>query len=300
MSRRPTEPSKPDKLLWPDAGFSKRDLWEYLAAVGERMLPWFADRPLTLLRHPDGITASGFFQKDLPRHAPDDLDRYDTTVDGGERPVSYLVPHTVADLQWAGNAGAVELHPGSARVDRIDRPDLCTLDLDPGDDPDLVVPAARWLHEILEVLGLESMVKTSGKRGLHVALPLERRYPYDQVRAFGRGIAAACAASHPKELTTEMRKARRGGRLLLDWSRNGTWQTVVGAYSPRIHPAGTVSAPLSWDEVTDDLDPTTLTLTTVPDRGDPWADRPGPQRIETAQHALVDQGYLDSGEVGAG
>ena len=286
-------PSKPDKLLWSKAGVSKQDLWDYLAAVADRMLPWFADRPLTLLRHPDGIDGEGFFAKDLPKHAPERIKRFDHRSEDG-RTTSYMVPTRPEDLQWAGHMGTIEFHPGHARVDRIDRPDRFIIDIDPGDDPDLVVPATLWVRQTLDALELESLVKTSGKRGLHIVVGVERRYTFDELRGFGHAVANATAAAHPAELTTLMRKNQRKGRLLVDWSRNGSWQTVVGPYSPRVHQDATVSTPLSWDEVTDDLDPTAFTISTVPDRPDPWTKLPRPQRIEAARAALTEHGFRSS------
>ena len=286
-------PSKPNKLLWPAAGVSKQDLWDYLAAVADRMLPWFTDRPLTLLRHPEGIDGDGFFAKDLPSHAPSEIKRFEQRSDSG-RVTSYMVPTRLSDLQWAGHMGTIEFHPGHARVERIDRPDRFIIDIDPGDDPDVVIPACQWVHKTLNALEIESLVKTSGKRGLHVMVQVERRYSFEELRDFGHGIATATAAAHPNELTTRMRKKDRGGRLFLDWSRNGSWQTVVGPYSPRVHPDATVSAPLSWDEVTEDLELTSFTMRTVPDRDDPWADPPEPQRIETARTALTEHGFMPS------
>ncbi|CAN5252513.1 non-homologous end-joining DNA ligase [soil metagenome] len=291
-SRRPAErPSNPDKLLWPEAGFTKQDYWDYVSRVGDRMLLHLSERPLTFVRHPAGVGKQGFFQKDLPEHAPAWIHRFEHWSEDSKRTIRYPVARDLDDLRWMANMAAVELHPGWARIDRPDRPDRFAIDIDPGDDPDLLIPATRWLKEVLDALGLDSMVKTSGKRGLHVYVPIERRYDFSEVRAFGLALARACAASHRRELTVEMRKARRKGRLLLDWSRNGTSQTVVGAYSPRTNPLGTVSTPLDWDEVTVGLDPTAFTLATVPDRGDPWADPPGPQRIETARSALADMGF---------
>jgi bifunctional non-homologous end joining protein LigD len=189
------------------------------------------------------------------------------------------------------NQNAVELHHWLARCDTPERPDLVVWDLDPDPDGVPVVQAALWLREVLDELGLASAVKTSGKRGLHIVTPIERRYGYDEVRAFGLALARACQARHPGELTVQMRKAEREGRLLLDWSRNGGAQTIVAAWSPRASATATVSVPLEWDEVTPDLDPSRFTIATAPDRPNPWAELPPPQRIEKAGRALTDAGF---------
>jgi bifunctional non-homologous end joining protein LigD len=284
-------PSSPDKLLWPEAGFTKRDLWEYVTAIASRLLPQLAERPLTLKRYPNGVEGQSFFQKNLPDSAPAHLERFAQWSESSKREVHYLVVRSVEDLQWTANMAALELHPWTSRTDLPDRADQLMFDLDPGDPSQSVVTAAHQLKDILDALGLASMVKTSGKRGLHVIVPIERRYEPAEVRGLGLAVARATAACDPTALTVEMRKAKRGDRLLLDWSRNGAAQTVVAAWSPRAHPAGTVSMPLGWDEVDDGLDPTRFTLATAAERDDAWADAPRPQRLEHARAALTEQGF---------
>jgi bifunctional non-homologous end joining protein LigD len=286
-----TRLSNPDKVLWPEAGFTKQDLWDYVERAADRLLPHLAERPLTLKRYPSGVHRQGFFQKDLPDHAPAGIARFTAWSEASRRDVAYAVAGDVEDLRWFAQMNTVELHPWFSRVDRPDRPDLLGFDLDPGAPTQSVVDAARWLREVLDALGLDSMVKTSGKRGLHVYVPVERRYGFGELRAFGLAVARAVAARHPDRLTVEMRKANRGDRLLLDWSRVGPGQTLVAAWSPRAHPAGTVSTPLRWDEVTSGLDPTAFTLATALDRDDPWAAPPPFQRIERARAALAEQGF---------
>ena len=284
--------SNPDKVLWPQPGYTKADLWAYLERVADRLLAQVRGRPLTLKRFPDGLDGEGFFQKNLPDHAPDWIGRFRVWTPSSERHVSYALARTLEDLRWIGNQAALELHPWFTRVDRPERPDLLAFDLDPSDASQPVARAARQLKEVLDELGLAALVKTSGKRGLHVFVPVERRYDFAALRGFGLAVARRCADRHPDELTVEMRKGGREGRLLLDWSRNGPAQTLVAAWSPRAHPAATVSTPLCWEEVSDDdLDPTAFTLATAPDRPDHWADPPAPQRIERSRRALAQAGY---------
>lgn len=283
--------SSPDKVLWPEPGFTKRDLWEYYTAVADRLLPQVAGRPLTLRRHNAGVHREGFLQKNLPDSAPASVQRYRVWTETSQREVAYALAGDVDDLRWFAQQNAVEVHPWFTRVDRPDRADLVAFDLDPSGETPPVARAARWLREVLDELDLASMVKTSGKRGLHVYVPVQRRYSFGELRGFALAVGRACAARHPDDLTVEMRKADRDGRLLLDWSRPGPAQTLAAAWSPRSHPAGTVSMPLSWEEVVDDLDPTAFTLATAPGRPDRWADPPAPQRIERARRALADAGY---------
>lgn len=284
--------TSPEKLLWPAAGVTKAALREYVESVADRMLPPLAGRPLTLLRHPSGVDAKGFLQKDLPGSAPAWLPRHEQYSPSSSRTVHYPLAGVVDDLRWMANQNTVEWHAMLVRADRDDRPDVMAFDLDPAPDSGPpVVWAAHRLREVLDALGLEALVKTSGKRGLHLLVPIARRYDHSEVRALGLAIARVCADHHPAELTVAMRKADRGDRLLLDWSRNGGAQTLVAAYSPRVTPTATVATPLSWDEVTDDLDPAEFTVATVPGRGDPWTTAPAPQRLDRVRSALERNGY---------
>jgi bifunctional non-homologous end joining protein LigD len=283
--------SSPDKVLWPQAGFTKADLAAYYEAGADRLLPHLAGRPLTLKRYNAGVDGEGFFQKHLPESAPDFVGRYTVWTPSSRREVAYALADDVEDLRWFAQMNALELHPWFARVDAPERADLLAFDLDPEAAGEGVAQAAWWLREVLDDLGLAAAVKTSGKRGLHLYVPVERRYGYDELRGFALAVARRCADAHPDELTVEMRKAERGGRLLLDWSRAGAAQTLVAPWSPRAHPAGTVSTPLAWDEVGDDLDPTAFTLATALARPDHWAALPRPARLERARAALEARGY---------
>jgi bifunctional non-homologous end joining protein LigD len=277
--------------LWPRAGITKADLWDYYLAVADRLLEAVEDRPLTLKRHPNGIERSGFFQKHLGRDAPDDLRRFTTWSESSQRHVDYLVAGGVRELQWAAQMGVVELHAWLTRTDRPERPDTLLFDLDPSSDDQSVAQAAMWVREALDELELDARVKSSGKRGLHVVVRIERRYGFNEVRGFGLAVARYVADRHPDDLTIEMRKADRGGRLLIDWSRHGAAQHTVAAWSPRATPNATVSVPLSWDEVEGGFDPATVTIRTAPDRPNPWATPAPAQRIEAARSWLAERGY---------
>lgn len=279
-----------DKVLWPAAGLTKADLWAYLEAVADRMLPLLAERPLTLLRAPRGVDGERFFQKNLADSAPAWLPRHAEYAPSSKRTVTYPLARSLDDLHWMANQNTVEWHPMLVRADRDDRVDLLVFDLDPAEEGPSAAWAAHLLREVLDELGLTAAVKTSGKRGLHLLVPVERRYDAATTRAFGLATARACVSRHPDELTVAMRKVDRGPRLLLDWSRNSPGQMMVAAWSPRATPAATVSTPLAWDEVTDDLDPAAFTLRTAPAR--PVAgDLPAPQRLERAIGALERAGF---------
>jgi bifunctional non-homologous end joining protein LigD len=283
--------SHPGKVLWLKPGYTKADLAAYYERMADRLLPGLRDRPLTLLRANNGIDGERFIQKNLPASAPATLGRHQVWTETSARTVTYAVAASTEDLSWFANQNVVELHPWFSRVDRPDHPDLLAFDLDPSGPEPTVTQAAHWLREVLDELRLSALVKTSGKRGLHLYVRLQRRYSFSALRGFALAVSRRCADLHPNELTVEMRKAGRGDRLLLDWSRAGQAQTLAAPWSPRVHAAGTVSTPLRWDEVRDDLDPTAFTLTTAPDRPDHWAEMGPPQRLEAAVAVLTRAGY---------
>jgi DNA ligase D len=245
----PTILSRPDKLLWPEEGVTKRLYLEYLDAVSGHMLPWLRDRPLTLVRAPDGVGRHRYFQKDTPRYAPDWIRTVSIHAESAKRTVRYVRCNDRRTLAWLGNQAAVEFHPSPVRVPRLDRPDLI-FDLDPPRDRyPAVVDVAMVLHEVLEELHLPSGVKTTGSKGVHVVVPLQRRFAQDQVRRAAERIAAAVVGRVPDLATTEFRIADRGGRVLVDIWRNAPSQTAVAPYSPRALPEATVSFPLTWPDL---------------------------------------------------
>lgn len=282
--------SSPDKILWPQAGLTKADLFDYVRAAAPRLLPQLRGRPLSVKRFPRGVDASGFFQKDLPDHAPAVLGRWRQWAESADREVAYALVRNREGLAWLAQQNTVEFHPALLRTDRPDRADQVVFDIDPGE---VVVPparVARWVREVLVDLGFDPVVKTSGGRGLHVIVPIERRYGPDLLRPLTLAIARMVVARYPRDLTVEMRKDDRGGRTLVDWSR-GAGSTLISAWSPRAHPRATVATPLSWDEVVDDLDPHTFVLPDVLERGDPWEESWRPQRLERAATAVTEAGF---------
>ncbi len=286
--------SSPEKVLWPQPGLTKKDLWDYLRAAADRLLPQVANRPLSLKRFPKGVqgegtTGGGFFQKDLPDHAPSAIGRWRHWAESADREVAYALVSDIEGLSWLAQQNTIELHPALMRVDRPDRGDQLVVDIDPGPRPLPPARVALWVREVLTEIGLDPVVKTSGGRGLHVIVPIERRYDGDLLRSLTLALVRLVEARHPEELTVEMRKADRGDRTLLDWSRGGS-STLICAWSPRAHPLATVATPLHWDEVTEDLDPGAFTITSVLGRPDPWAQTWRPQRLEKAMTAVEQAG----------
>ncbi|MBW5480942.1 non-homologous end-joining DNA ligase [Streptomyces bambusae] len=291
--RRTVEVSRPEKVLFPEDGITKADLAEYYRTVARRMLPHLRGRPLMLERHPDGIgePGSGFMQKDIPEHFPDWIHRAELPKEDGT--VTHVLCEDTATLLHLADQGCVTPHRWLSRADRPDHPDRLVFDLDPpGDEFPLVREAAGRLHELLEELELPSLLMTTGSRGVHVLVPLDRRAPFDDVRAFAADVAGVLTERHPDRLTTAARKKDRGDRLYVDIQRNAYAQTAVAPYAVRARPGAPVAAPLSWADLEDpDLDARRWTLADA-DRlvkdDDPWSPAPRARSLSPAVSRLQD------------
>src|SRR6476659_4487701 len=279
--------TNPDKLLWRALEITKQRYVDYLAAVGERMLPWLRDRPLSLVRAPDGVAGERYYQKDTPKYAPSWIKT--VTIPAVRRDVSYTVCNDAATLAWLGNQAALEFPPAPVRRDKVDQPDTLTVDIDPPDDAfDAAVEVALLVLEVTDDLGLRTLVKTTGGKGLHIVAPIQRRVTADGLRHAANRLTEIVQERRPDLVTAEFRKADRGGKVMLDPSRNSTGATVVAPYSPRARDEATVSFPVVPGELKK-TDPSAFTVATVPkllDRKGPkaWseAERESPQRIPRA------------------
>ncbi|WP_370523552.1 DNA ligase D [Brevundimonas sp. P7753] len=270
--------SHPDKILWPatddHAAVSKADLILYYTAVAERLLPHILDRPVSIIRAPDGIDGQRFFQ----RHAVTGRHPGLRAIKVGEgRP--YVAVTDLSGLIAIGQSGGLELHPWGCKPGDPETPDQITFDLDPdeGLDFDAVVAAALALKSRLEALGLTPFVKTTGGKGLHVVVPIKTearsRIDWDQAKAFAKGVSEALKADHPDRFTTTLAKKARGGKIFLDYLRNGRAATAVAPWSPRARPGAGIAWPLSWDQVKPGLDPKAFNLLSAADllqSPDPW------------------------------
>jgi bifunctional non-homologous end joining protein LigD len=262
------------KVFWPEEGITKGDLLDYYRAVAPVLVPHLRDRPFTMRRYPDGITGKAFFQKDAPTHMPDWIPTYRALVStreprGRRKWVDFPLVNDELALLWMVNMGCIDMNPWYSRIDRPDRPDFVLFDLDP--TPEVpwtqTVQVALLVRELLDGLGLASFPKTSGGKGFHVLVPLDRRSTYDDSREFAEHVAGAIARTHPKLATTEWTKARRRG-VLIDANQNGEGKTIASAYSVRPRPGAPVSTPLRWDEVDEGLDPAAFTTAAVVERVD--------------------------------
>jgi bifunctional non-homologous end joining protein LigD len=267
----------PDKVLFPGDGITKGDLAAYYERVAEWMLPHVKNRPVSMQRFPDGIDGKGFFHKDIPDYFPDWVRRVEVPKANGS--VTHAVISNAATLVYLVGQNTVTPHVWLSRADRPWQPDRLVIDLDPppGADFAAVRRAARWTGDLLSELGLSPFAQVTGSKGIHVWSPLRRRARFDDVRALCRDVGRVLAARHPDELTTEFRKANRGGRILVDTARNGYAQTAVPPYAVRPRPGGPVATPIAWEELSDPkLRPDRWTVGNIMRRlgarGDPWAD----------------------------
>ncbi|MGW8369030.1 MAG: non-homologous end-joining DNA ligase [Gammaproteobacteria bacterium] len=265
-----------DKLLFPDSDISKGDLIDYYRRISATALPHYRGRSLTMQRFPDGIGAAGFFQKDKPDHYPGWIESVRLKKEGGH--VDYVLANDAATLVYLANQACITFHLSLSRRDRPYHPDRLVFDLDPSDDDfGKVRSTARRLKELLDAVGLTSYLQTTGSRGLHVVVPLDRAQPFDEVRAFARRVAEIMAARHPDLATTEQRKHKRGRAVFVDYLRNAYGQTAVAPYSVRAIEGAPIAMPLRWHELdARDLTAQKYSMRNVFQRlgqiSDPWAD----------------------------
>jgi bifunctional non-homologous end joining protein LigD len=266
MTPARVEVTRPDKLLWPSIGVTKQAYVDYLRAVADRMLPWLRDRPLSLVRAPDGVGGQRYFQKNTPSHAPSWIKTVTIPAPSANRDVAYTVCNDADTLAWLGNQAALEFHPAPVRRDKLDRPDLLVVDIDPPDDAfDAAVEVALLVLEILDDLGLETLLKTTGGKGIHVVVPIVRSVAPGRLRHAATRLAELAIDRRPDLVTAEFRKAKREGRVMLDPSRNGPGATLVAPYSPRARDDGTVSFPVLPKDLRK-IAPADFTLTKVDGR----------------------------------
>ena len=278
MTTRSVEITNPDKLLWPATGITKWRYVEYLEAVSDLMLPWLRDRPLSLVRAPDGVDGERYFQKNTPKYAPGWIQTVTIPAPSAKRDVAYTVCNDIGTLRWLGNQAALEFHPAPVRRDRLSKPDQLVVDIDPPDGAfDAAVEVAFLVLEVTDDLGLETLLKTTGGKGLHVVIPIQRRVSSDELRHAADRLTEIVMERRPDLVTAEFRKEDRRGRVMLDPSRNSTGSTMVAPYSPRARDDARVSFPVVADEL-GSIDPGDFTVASALD----LLERRGPARWSAA------------------
>jgi bifunctional non-homologous end joining protein LigD len=270
--RRSVEISNPDKVLFGADGITKADLATYYERIADTMLPHVRERPAHLDRYPDGIESERIVQKNVAPHFPDWIETVTVAKKGGT--VTHPVCSDAATLVYLANQATITPHVWLSRIDELEHPDLVIWDLDPPTrDLGLLRDAARLIRELLEEIGLPPFLKTTGSRGFHIAVPLDRGASFDVARGLARDVSRLAASRDPGRLTVEMRKAKRGRRLFVDWLRNGYAQTAVPPYAVRARPGAPVAAPIEWDEL-GRVESQTFTVANIHRRlgakGDPW------------------------------
>jgi bifunctional non-homologous end joining protein LigD len=256
-----------NKLYWPAERYTKGALVDYYRAIATWILPYLRNRPVVMTRYPDGIDGKMFYQKDAPEFAPEWIRTVRIWSEDTQREIRYFVCDDEESLLYIANLGSIPLHIWASRVGSLEQPDWCVIDLDPKEAPFRdVVRTARVLHQLCERIGLPHYVKTTGKTGLHILLPLGRQCTYAQSRTLGELLARVVLEDLGDVATIVRHVTKRGDKVYLDYLQNRHGQTIVAPFSVRPLPGATVSMPLHWDEVDDHLDPRAFTIKNAVDR----------------------------------
>ncbi|MGH7139066.1 MAG: DNA ligase D, partial [Pirellulales bacterium] len=267
----------PERLLYPEQGVTKLGLAAFYAEIADWILPHVVGRPLSLLRCPEGRRKTCFFQKHLDASAPDALARI--TIQEKNKPGHYAAVRDISGIVALVQMGVLEIHLWGSRADHVEKPDRLVFDLDPdeGTEWSRIVTAAERVRDALNAFDLESFLKTSGGKGLHVVVPIVRRHEWPQIKAFCKGVAQRISLEEPERYTINPLKARRVGRIFIDYLRNERGATAVAAYSTRAREGAPVSVPIDWSELKKDLRADHFNVDNLPARlnqlrRDPWAD----------------------------
>ena len=240
-----------DKVLYPAAGFTKGQVVDYYARIAPVMVPHLAGRPLTLKRYPNGVDSQFFFEKNATKHRPDWVKTAPIWSEGNSRDVNYILANDLPTMVWVANLAGIELHPSLSMAKEITCPTMMVFDLDPGPPANIVqcCQVAFWLREIFERFDLQSFPKTSGSKGLQIYVPLNTKTSYDETKPFAHALARLLEDAHRNLVVSDMKKALRVGKILVDWSQNDEHKTTIGVYSLRARENPTVSTPVTWEEV---------------------------------------------------
>ncbi|MDP1805143.1 MAG: non-homologous end-joining DNA ligase, partial [Acidimicrobiales bacterium] len=240
-----------DKVLYPEAGFTKGQVIDYYTRIAPALLPHLHQRALTLKRYPNGVDGQFFYEKNCPKHRPPWVETLSVWSARNKADVNYCLIDELAGMVWVANLASLELHTSLSHARDISRPSMLVFDLDPG-PPATVVECGRvalWLREVFDNLGLQAFPKTSGSKGLQIYLPLNTPVTYNETKPFAHAMAKLLEQQHPKEVLSGMTKDLRTGKVFIDWSQNDASKTTVCVYSLRARPRPTVSTPVTWEEV---------------------------------------------------
>ena len=263
------------KIFWKGEKYTKGDLIEYYRTIAPWILPYLKDRPVVMTRFPDGIDGKSFYQKDAPEFAPDWIRKFPIWSTDTERDIDYIVCDDVDTLVYLANLGTIPLHIWMSRVGSLEQPDWCVIDLDPKDATFAdVIKCALVLHRICDEIGLPNYVKTTGKTGLHIMIPLGKQMTYEQCRFIGELLARLVIKELGKIATIVRTINKRGEKVYIDYLQNRHGQLIVAPFSVRPLPGATVSMPLTWDEVNDDLNPRDYTIKNALDRMEAMGEDP--------------------------
>jgi len=240
-----------EKVLYPAAGFTKKDVIDYYVRIAPAILPHLAGRALTRKRYPDGVEGEPFFEKNAPMHKPEWVKTAPIWSGRNRRTVNYILADDLATLVWLANLAALELHPSLALAEDITCPTEMVFDLDPGPPANIVqcCQVGLWLREIFEHFGLQSFPKTSGSKGLQIYVPLNTPTNYEATKLFSHALAQLLEHDHKELVLSEMSRQARTGKVFVDWSQNDEHKTTVAVYSLRARERPTVSTPVKWEEV---------------------------------------------------
>jgi bifunctional non-homologous end joining protein LigD len=269
VEKRELTLSNLDKVLYPEAGFTKGQVIDYYTRIAPVMMPYVKDRPLTFKRYPDGVDGKFFFEKNAPSHAPPWVRKVELPSPGSTKnrtTIAYAVVCELATMVWAANLATLEMHVPMWRVQKNAKPknpDIMVYDLDPGEPATIVecCEVAKLVRATLGKVGLTGYPKTSGSKGMQLYVPLDAKRPWEDVHAYARELAEQLEQEHPDLVVSNMKKDLRGGKVLVDWSQNNASKTTIAPYSLRARAFPTVSTPITWQEVEGCRKPTDLRFT---------------------------------------
>ncbi|HYN99750.1 MAG TPA: non-homologous end-joining DNA ligase, partial [Actinomycetota bacterium] len=270
--------SNKDKVYFPEDELTKGDLVNYYYNVAPMMLPFLKDRPITMQRVPEGIYGEAFYEKQIPKGAPEWVRNVPVSAEGGSRTIDFVVVDDVTTLVWLAQIGSVEVHAWTSKWPKLDEPDFAVLDLDPHEPIEFedVRAVGRLVNVVLTGLGLKGFPKTSGGSGLQIFIPLTPGHTYPEVREFCTAVGGMLRLAYPEKVTLEFAKPKRAGKVYVDAGQNAKGQTLVAPYSVRPYPGAPVSAPLAWEELEEEIYPEMFRIGSLFERieqvGDLFAD----------------------------